>query len=180
MLCHVCKLTMNVLARITRRRALGVAVLFVTFAVVFFVVGIAEQKPLSAQSPTTFSKTSVVIETRTGVQRFKLELAEAPGQHARGLMGQSLAADSGMLFVYAPPRHVSMWMKDTLIPLDMLFVRSDGIIESIVERTTPLSLSTIRSEKTVRAVIELHAGTAKRLGIEAGNRVIHDAFKITE
>ena len=93
---------------------------------------------------------------------------------------QSLAADSGMLFVYARPSRVSMWMKDTLIPLDMLFVRSDGIIESIVERTTPLSLATIRSEKTVRAVIELNAGTAKRLGIETGNRVIHDAFKIAD
>jgi len=73
-----------------------------------------------------------------------------------------------------------MWMKDTVIPLDMLFVRSDGIIESIAERTTPLSLTTIRSEQAVQAVIELNAGTATRLGIEAGNRVIHNAFKIAE
>ena len=172
---------MKTLARISRRRTLGVAMLFLAVAVVFFVMGVPEQKSLLAQSPTSFSKTSVVIETRTGAQRFTMELAEAPGQHARGLMGrQSLAADSGMLFVYARPRRVSMWMKDTLIPLDMLFVRSDGIIESIVERTTPLSLATIRSKKTVRAVIELNAGTAKRLGIEAGNRVIHDAFKIAD
>ena len=172
---------MKTLARISRRRTLGVAMLFLTVAVVFFVTGVPEPKSVLAQSPTSFSKTSVVIETQTGVQRFTMELADAPGQHARGLIGrQSLAADAGMLFVYARPRQVSMWMKDTLIPLDMLFVRSDGIITRIVERTTPLSLATIRSEQTVRAVIELNAGSAKRLGIEVGNRVIHDAFKIAD
>jgi uncharacterized protein len=170
------KSVMKTLARISRRQALGVAKFCLAVVVVFIVAVVPRY--LLAQSPILFSKTSVVIETGTGVQQFTMELAKEPGQHAQGLMGrQSLAADSGMLFVYAPPRRVSMWMKDTLIPLDMLFVRPDGIIESIVERTTPLSLTTIRSDQPVRAVIELNAGTAKRLRIEAGNRVTHDVFK---
>ena len=170
---------MKTLAGMSKQRTLGAAKLCLAVVVVF--IAAVVPRYLLAQSPILFSKTSVVIETGTGVQRFTMELAEGPGQHARGLMGrQSLAADSGMLFVYAPPRRVSMWMKDTLIPLDMLFVRPDGIIGSIVERTTPLSLTTIRSDQRVRAVIELNAGTAKRLGIEAGNRVIHDVFKSAE
>ena len=170
---------MDTLISINRSRTFGLAKFCVFVAVVLIATVIP--KYLLAQSPTSFSMTSVVIETRTDAQQLTMELAEDAGQHAQGLMDrQSLASDSGMLFVYARPRRVSMWMKDTLIPLDMLFVRLDGIIESIVERTTPLSLTTIRSEKMVRAVIELNAGTAKRLGIEVGNRVIHDAFNIAK
>ena len=170
---------MDTFISINRSRTFGLAKIGVFVAVVVIVIAIP--KYLLAQSPTSFSMTSVVIQTRTDAQRLTMELAEDAGQHAQGLMGrQSLASDSGMLFVYARPRRVSMWMKDTLIPLDMLFVRLDGIIDSIVERTTPLSLTTIRSEKMVRAVIELNAGTAKRLGIEVGNRVIHDAFNIAK
>jgi len=170
---------MKTLANMSKQQTLGAAKLCLAVVAVF--IGTVVPRYILAQSPIFFSKTSVVIVTGTGVQQFSMELAEEPRQHAQGLMGrQSLAADSGMLFVYARPRRVSMWMKDTVIPLDMLFVRSDGIIESIAERTTPLSLTTIRSEQAVRAVIELNAGTATRLGIEAGNRVIHDAFKIAE
>ena len=170
---------MYTLININRSRTFELAKFYLFVAIVLIATSIP--KYLLAQSSTSFSMTSVVIETRTDAQRLTMELAEDAGQHAQGLMGrQSLASDSGMLFVYARPRQVSMWMKDTLIPLDMLFVRLDGIIESIVERTTPLSLTTIRSEKTVRAVIELNAGTAKRLGIEVGNRVIHDAFNIAK
>ena len=69
-----------------------------------------------------------------------------------------------------------MWMKNTLIPLDMLFIESDGRIAKIVERTVPLSLASIASERPVRAVLELNAGTAARLGIQPGDRVLHPAF----
>ena len=171
---------MDTLISINRSRTFGLAK-FCLFVAITLIATVIPKYLLAQQSPSSFSMTSVVIETRTDAQRLTMELAEDAGQHALGLMGrQSLASDSGMIFVYARPRRVSMWMKDTLIPLDMLFVRLDGIIESIVERTTPLSLTTIRSEKMVRAVIELNAGTAKRLGIEVGNRVIHDAFNIAK
>src|SRR3546814_13522615 len=81
-----------------------------------------------------------------------------------------LAADAGMLFVYSQPRRVSMWMKNTLIPLDMLFIAPDGRIESIVKRAVPHSLATISSRGKVRAVLELNGGTVDRLGIRPGDR----------
>jgi uncharacterized membrane protein (UPF0127 family) len=163
------------------RWKIGFAVLFVVFTATFMLTDEPKREPILAQSAISFLRTPVVIETRTGRHRFTMELAEAPGQHAGGLMGrQSLAADSGMLFVYTRPHRVAMWMKDTLLPLDMLFVRPDGVIDSIVERTTPLSLATIRSAQPVRAVVEVNAGTVKRLGIKTGDRVIHDAFNLSD
>ena len=81
-----------------------------------------------------------------------------------------------MLFIYPRSHRVAMWMKDTLLPLDMLFVRSDGVIDSVVERTTPMSLAPIRSKGDVQGVVEVNAGTVKRLQIKAGDRVIHEVF----
>jgi uncharacterized membrane protein (UPF0127 family) len=86
---------------------------------------------------------------------------------------RSLAPDAGMLFVYPSARQVAFWMKNTLIPLDMLFIGDDGRIRRIVERTVPLSETPIASLDEVRAVLELNGGTAERLGIKAGNKV-HD------
>src|SRR3546814_14529348 len=82
-----------------------------------------------------------------------------------------------MLFVYSQPRRVSMWMKNTLIPLDMLFIAPDGRIESIVKRAVPHSLATISSRGKVRAVLELNGGTVDRLGIRPGDRVVHPIFE---
>ena len=81
-----------------------------------------------------------------------------------------------MLFIYPEVRPVSMWMKNTYIPLDMLFVRADGRIERVAENTTPQSLATIESGKPVIAVMELKAGSAARLKIRPGAQVIHPAF----
>jgi uncharacterized membrane protein (UPF0127 family) len=81
-----------------------------------------------------------------------------------------------MLFVYRPQRVVSMWMRNTLIPLDMLFIADDGRVVKIVERTMPLSLKTISSDRPVRAVLEVNGGTVARLGIMTGDRVLHDTF----
>ena len=104
-------------------------------------------------------------------------LAVTDAQKIHGLMYvRDLPADQGMLFVYEQPWHVAMWMKNTYIPLDMLFIRADGSIASIVADTTPESLTEIRAEEPVTGVLELNAGTAARLGIEPGDRVVYRAF----
>jgi uncharacterized membrane protein (UPF0127 family) len=89
---------------------------------------------------------------------------------------ESLPADTGMLFVYESSEPVAMWMKNTVLSLDMLFVRRNGEIESIAARTTPGSLKSLRSKGEVCCVLELPAGTAERLAIEPGDRLQHPAF----
>ena len=133
----------------------------------------------SQQGLASFERGSLVLRTAEGAEEaFDIELAESPQQQSQGLMyRRSLAADAGMLFVYRPARPVSMWMKNTLIPLDMLFIAEDGKIVKIVERTVPLSLTSISSDRKVRGVLELNGGTADRLGIRPGDRVIHPAFE---
>jgi uncharacterized membrane protein (UPF0127 family) len=89
---------------------------------------------------------------------------------------RQLDADAGMLFVYDSPQSISMWMKNTKIPLDMLFVAANGRVMRVVEYTQPESLNTIDSGSDVIGVVELNAGTAAKLHIKAGARVIHPAF----
>ncbi len=134
----------------------------------------AQQSPLA----TTFETSRLVIVSESGRHEFKVELAVTPEQRAQGLMyRRSMAADAGMLFDYSRrPGRASMWMKNTFIPLDMLFIKADGEIESIAARTVPHSLESISSRGPVRAVLELNGGTAERLGIKPGDRVEHRLF----
>jgi hypothetical protein len=124
-----------------------------------------------------FPTSELTIVGATGPHRFKVELAETPAQMTQGLMFRtSLAPDAGMLFDYKQPTVATMWMRNTLIPLDMLFVDAQGRIVSIHERAVPQSLDVIAATAPVRAVIELNGGTAARLGIEPGDRVIYPIF----
>ena len=108
---------------------------------------------------------------------FTVEMATTPEQIQQGLMfRQELAPDAGMLFDFGVTRQASMWMKNTLIPLDMLFIAADGTIESIRERTVPHSEEPVRSIGKVRAVLELNSGSASRLRIKPGDRVRHAIF----
>lgn len=120
-----------------------------------------------------FDKGAVTIVTADGRHDFTVELALTPEQHQQGLMfRREMAPDAGMLFDFGNRnRRASMWMKNTYIPLDMLFIKADGQIESIAERTTPHSLEVISSRGSVRYVLELNGGTAARIGIAAGDRV---------
>lgn len=120
-----------------------------------------------------FESGSLAIVTGAERHEFNVELASTPDQRSQGLMfRREMARDAGMLFDFGPrPRRASMWMKNTYIPLDMLFIKSDGEIESIAERTTPHSLEAISSRGPVRYVLELIGGTATRLGIRPGDRV---------
>jgi len=127
-----------------------------------------------AQSPiANFQTGSLAIVTGVGRHEFTVELASTPGQRSQGLMyRREMARDAGMLFDFgARPDRASMWMKNTYIPLDMLFIKADGKIESIAERTVPHSLEALSSRGPVRYVLELNGGTTARLGIEPGDRV---------
>lgn len=108
---------------------------------------------------------------------FEVWVADNDARRARGFMRiEQLDADAGMLFLFPRQGRIAMWMKNTYVSLDMLFVRADGTVDRVVEHTEPLSLETIESANPVAAVIELKAGTAARLGIREGARVVHPAF----
>ena len=121
---------------------------------------------------------TLTIESQDGASHaFRIELAVTPQQQARGLMFRAyMAADAGMLFDFREEREIAMWMKNTQISLDMLFIRKDGRIATIAERTEPYSLRTIRSRVPVRAVLEVNGGTVSRLDIRPGDRVVHPIF----
>ena len=127
----------------------------------------------------TFGTGTLSIETAAGkTHSFTVEVAETPEQRSQGLMfRRQLAADAGMLFLFGNSEEHAMWMKNTLIPLDMLFIDETGKIVRIEQRTVPHSLRAIVSGGPVSAVLELNAGTASRLAIEPGDRVRYPAFK---
>ena len=117
---------------------------------------------------------SLTIETGTGIHTVMVEVADTAEERGVGLMHRAeLAPDRGMLFDFGTVRQVTMWMKNTLIPLDMFFAESDGRIVTIAERTTPLSEKRIRSGQPVRFVLEMAGGSAERLGIVPGDRLRH-------
>jgi uncharacterized membrane protein (UPF0127 family) len=127
-----------------------------------------------------FPTAPLTIVTAKGPQRFTVEVATTPAQMEQGLMyRRSLAPDAGMIFDYGALSMASMWMKNTLIPLDMLFVDAQGRIVGIHERAVPQSLDTIASPAPSRAVIELNGGTAARLGIRPGDKVLFPIFGTT-
>ncbi|MCZ4282703.1 DUF192 domain-containing protein [Kiloniella laminariae] len=133
----------------------------------------------SVQAQQAFEKDDLVIFSADGsAHRFEIELAVSPGQRARGLMyRREMTSDAGMLFIYEEPQNVMMWMKNTYISLDMLFLDGTGRIVHIEEKTTPLSTRTLSSEGQVSAVLELNAGTVSRLQIKKGDIVHHRFLK---
>ncbi|MCO6415461.1 DUF192 domain-containing protein [Siccirubricoccus sp. KC 17139] len=120
----------------------------------------------------------LAIVTRDGTRHeFRVEMALTPDQQMVGLMFRpSVAPDEGMLFDWGTPRESSMWMRNTITSLDMLFINADGTIRRIAERTVPYSLAPIDSRGPVRATLELAAGTAERLGLRVGDRVEQRIF----
>jgi uncharacterized membrane protein (UPF0127 family) len=124
-----------------------------------------------------FRHAQLLIETTTsGCVLFNVYIATSSQQKSQGLMYiRSMAADEGMLFIYAQPTQISMWMKNTLIPLDMLFIDNTSRISSIHENAVPLSEAIIQSKTIVVGVLELNGGAAQRYGITPGNRLIFPA-----
>ena len=117
-------------------------------------------------------QTRLCIETADGTLPFTIELAETPEEQARGLMFRTeLDDDSGMLFPFPRERVASFWMKNTVIPLDLLFIRRDGTIESIAANAIPYDESPLASGEPVIAVLELRGGLAAEKGITPGDTV---------
>ena len=116
------------------------------------------------------SDSSVELRSANSVARFNVELADTDAERAQGLMNrEKLSRSAGMLFVYEKPRAASFWMKNTLIPLDMIFVDSSGKVTKVHSRAKPLDKTTIDGGKNVTFVLEINGGLADRLGIKAGS-----------
>lgn len=129
------------------------------------------------ESLTRFPQAQLGIETADGRVDFQIWLADTPLRQQQGLMFVSdLAANQGMLFVNDPPRAASFWMKNTYIPLDLLFIDSRGQIIQIFENATPLSLRPIGLSTPVRAVLEIRGGESARRGIRRGAKVHYALF----
>ena len=120
----------------------------------------------------------VCVDLRGGeVQRYEVEVAATPGARAQGLMfRRSLAPRAGMLFDFGRDEVARMWMKNTFIPLDMVFAGRDGTVRGIARDARPRSLDTISSRVPVRAVLELNGGEAERIGLAPGDRIRHPVF----
>jgi uncharacterized protein len=117
------------------------------------------------------------IVTKSGVQVFSVEMATTEQEKETGLMYRKELPDGkGMLFDFSPEQQVSMWMKNTYISLDMIFIRADGRILRIAENTEPLSTRIISSGGLAKGVLEVIAGTAQKYGIKPGDRVAHPLF----
>ena len=115
----------------------------------------------------------LVIQSARGAHRFTVEVAASPSEQATGMMfRRSLAPDRGMLFPYSPPQSVGFWMKNTLIPLDLVFIRADGTIARIAT-AQPHSLDNVSSLEPVVAVLEIAGGRAAELGINEGDRATY-------
>jgi hypothetical protein len=119
----------------------------------------------------------LTVVTSTGRHVFQVEVMRTPEQRARGLMfRQHLPRDRGMLFDFESVQPVSMWMQNTYIPLDMVFIRADGTVARVAERTEPLSTRTIPSGEPVLGVLEVNGGIAAEIGLKAGDRIEHPLF----
>lgn len=117
------------------------------------------------------------IASKSGVHAFAVEMATTDAERAQGLMyRKELPEGQGMLFDFQRDQEVGFWMRNTYIPLDMIFIRSDGRIMRIAENTEPLSEKIVPSLSPVRGVLEVIAGTARKLGIAVGDRVAHPIF----
>ncbi len=122
-------------------------------------------------------KRPLTFITAHGRHSITVEVADTDQARSTGLMfRRSIGADEGMIFIFPEDQTVSMWMKNTYIPLDMIFVRKNGVIQRIETDTEPLSESVIDSGGKVRAVIEMKAGSAERLGLKPGDKVDYPAF----
>lgn len=127
--------------------------------------------PTQDSAQTGLKQVPLTIHSASGEHRFIVEIAASPAEQEQGLMfRRSLAPDRGMIFPYDPPQEVGFWMKNTLIPLDMVFIRADGTIARIAH-ATPLSLDTVPSGEPVAAVLEIAGGRAAELGIREGDKV---------
>ena len=141
--------------------------------IAFLIAGLMLVGPLKAAELQPLE-----IVTKSGVRNFAVELAVTQTELSRGLMfRRELPEGRGMLFDFKQDQPIGMWMKNTYIPLDMIFIRSDGTVSHIAENTKPHSTQIITSVEPAQAVLEVIAGTAQKMGIAPGDKVIHPIFR---
>jgi uncharacterized membrane protein (UPF0127 family) len=147
-------------------------------AAAMFATGASCAREGAATAPAAAAENLLTIVSGERDHRFRVELAKTDEERAQGLMFRTeLADDAGMLFDFGPtPRAVSMWMKNTLIPLDIAFIAEGGRIARIAAMTTPRSLTSIPSGEDVIAVLEVRGGRLGELGVKEGDVVRHPMF----
>ena len=146
------------------------------FLALFFIVATAAPVPGFAQQEQqmVFAKEPLVVQTASGkLLNFTVEIASTNEQRQYGLMyRKEMAENAGMLFDFHEEQAVAFWMQNTYIPLDMIFIKRDGRIANIAQRTVPLSTAAVPSAEPVRFVLEVPGGTTARLGIKPGDRAV--------
>ena len=159
-------------------RSLSAALLALAMALSPLPGVVANAADDTAQLDQAFPRSTLQIATPDArLHPFNVWIADTNERRARGLMFvRQLDENAGMLFIYPASQSIAMWMKNTFIPLDMLFVTADGRVVRVAEHTKPQSLETIESGQPVLAVIELNAGIASKLHIGAGAMVVHPVF----
>lgn len=162
----------------TSKRAIFAVFVAAIFAVMQSPIGhqaVAQTAPSSQSQRLPTEKVTIV--TAQGRFDIRAEIADEPSEHSRGLMfREDLEPTEGMLFDFGETRLVTMWMKNTPLSLDMVFVRADGTVARIEERTQPFSLRIIGSGEPVSHVLELRGGVARMLGLKPGDRLEHRSF----
>ena len=165
------------LGHIGRMDAASLAGVVCWWGSVLAVVSLLTLPPGRASSLAAAELQPLEIASKSGVHVFAVEMASTPEEQAKGLMfRRQLPEGQGMLFDFHREQPTSFWMKNTYVPLDMIFIRADGRILRIAENTVPLSEALVPSGGPVLAVLEVVAGTAKKLGIAPGDRVAHPIF----
>lgn len=135
----------------------------------------------SEAAPPAAATSELTIETSTGQHVFQVELADTDEARRRGLMFRTeLAPDAGMLFDFESPRVLTMWMRNTPLPLDMIFISDTGRVVHVAENTVPYSEAIISSRFPALSVFEVNAGTAQRIGLRTGDLVRHPLFDMSD
>lgn len=165
---------------VTTSRTIGSRTAHVAALLFSFLAGMAllGAGATSATAEIKMRRDTMTLHTARGTHRIEIEVAESEPEKAHGLMfRQSLGDNAGMLFPYSPPQEITMWMRNTFIPLDMIFIRADGTVLRVEAHTEPHSERIIPSRGDATGVLEMKAGSAERLGLKPGDRVEHPHFK---
>ncbi len=155
--------------------------LYHLFFLTILSVGIYAYSTLAVNAQANFPRDELSIKTEEGLYDFDVELALDDSHRQYGLMFRdSLPEMNGMLFIYEHERDLAMWMRNTFISLDILFIDDRGKIINIAKSAQPRSLSLIRSKKAAKAVLELNGGLTDKLNIAVGDEIVHETFRNTE
>lgn len=157
-------------------------IVFSALVTVFLMVcSVFAQAQPAADPNAVFPVETLVVKTKGGEFNFTVEIADDNAERQQGLMfRQSMLPTHGMLFEFDSKQMIYMWMENTILPLDMIFIREDGSVARIEEKTTPFSRRIIASGEPVAHVLELNAGMAKQIGLMPGDTVLHSFFRNTD